>query len=63
MNEQQAILKSYRVRVGLVEVNVKARDVSEAITVARRKLSQELPRLYDVIRLLGPSKFQVDHAA
>ena len=56
-------LKTYRVRVGHWQVQVKAHDVQEAVTVARRKLSQELPRLYDVIRSLAPAKFQIEHAA
>lgn len=61
--DHQEQLKEYRVRVGHVEIHVKARDVCEAVRVARRHLSQELPRLYDVIRSMAPSRFEVDHAA
>ena len=56
-------LKTYRVRVGHWQLTVKAHDVQEAIEVARRKLSTELPRLYDVIRALTPAQFQIEHAA
>lgn len=63
MNEQPTILKTYRVRVGFAQVEVKARDVQQAVTIARQKLSQELPRLYDVIRALAPAKFEIEYAA
>ena len=63
MNKQTTELQKYRVRVGHTEVSVKARDIVEAITLARRKLGRELPRLYDVIRELTPAQFQVDEAA
>jgi hypothetical protein len=42
---------------------VRARDAAEAVEVARRQLARELPRLYDVIRKLAESQFQVEHAA
>ena len=38
-------LLTYRVRVGHHEFQIKARDVTEAIFLARRQLSRELPRL------------------
>jgi hypothetical protein len=63
MNEQQRLLKTYRVRVGLWEVRVKAADTGEAIQLARRQLARELPRLYDVIRTLTAMRFQVEAAA
>ena len=63
MYTQPIILRTYRVRVGHIEVIVRARDVQEAVTLAKRKLSRELPRLYDVIRSLSPGRFQVDYAA
>jgi hypothetical protein len=53
----------YRVRVGYWELRVKARDPQEAIALARRQLARELPRLYDVIRNLSLSQFQVEAAA
>jgi len=61
MFDQASKLKEYRVRVGHCEVSVRARDVQEALTVGRRKLGQELPRLYDIIRTLKPVRFQIDY--
>jgi hypothetical protein len=56
-------LRTYRVRVGHWEIRVKARDAGEAIQVARQHLARDLPRLYDVIRKLTTSQFQVEEAA
>ena len=61
MFNQASKLKEYRVRVGHYEVCVRARDVQEALAVGRRKLGQELPRLYDIIRTLKPVRFQIDY--
>ena len=63
MNCEHRCLKTYRVRVGHWEVRVKAGDAGEAIHVARRHLASELPRLYDVIRSLTVTRFQVEAAA
>jgi hypothetical protein len=46
-----------------LDIRLKARDVQEAILLARRQLSRDLPRLYDVIRDLTPQRFQVEDAA
>jgi hypothetical protein len=62
MSGQNELLKTFRVRVGHWEVRVKAPDTDTAIDVARRQLSLELPRLYDVIRSLTTSRFQVENA-
>ena len=56
-------LKSYRIRVGHWEIELKARDAEEAILLARRAMACELPRLYDVIQALTSSRFQVEAAA
>jgi hypothetical protein len=56
-------LLTYRVRVAHHEFKIKAHDAAEAILLAKRQLSHELPRLYDVIRKLAESNFQVEHAA
>jgi hypothetical protein len=56
-------LKTYRVRVGHWEIYLKAHDVEEAIAIARRHLARDLPRLYDIIRNLTASRFQVEAAA
>ena len=53
-------LKRFRVRVGHWEVHVRAQDADQAIQTARREMARELPRLYDVIRSLTTSRFQVD---
>ena len=63
MTTDNRTLVSYRVRVGHHEFRVKARDASEAVELARRLLARELPRLYDIIRALTESQFQVEHAA
>jgi hypothetical protein len=63
MNNEPNPIRKYRVRVGHLELHVKAHDAAEAIIIARRKLGRELPRLYDVIRRLELDQFQVDHAA
>ena len=54
---------TYRVRVGHTEVRVRGRSVAEAIQLARRQLSIELPRLYDVIQAMDESRFRVQPAA
>ena len=56
-------LLTYRVRVAHHEFRLKAHDAAEAILLARRQLARELPRLYDVIRKLAETQFQVEHAA
>ena len=56
-------LLNYRVRIGHHDLRVKARDVAEAVELARRQLGRELPRLYDLIRNLATARFQVDAAA
>jgi hypothetical protein len=53
----------FLVRVGHWEVRLKARDGEEAIRLARLQMARELPRLYDVIRDLTVSRFQVEEAA
>jgi hypothetical protein len=44
-------------------MQIKAHDMQEAIQIARRQLARELPRLYDVIRSLTVSRFQVEALA
>ena len=63
MSNEIDTLTIFRVRVGHLEIQVRAHDAEDAIAVARRDLGQELPRLYDVIRALTAAKFQVDSAA
>jgi hypothetical protein len=56
-------LLTYRVRIGHHDIRVKAHDVAEAILLVKRQLARELPRLYDVIRTLAATRFQVENAA
>jgi hypothetical protein len=63
MTTDNRTIVTYRVRIGHHDFRVRARDAAEAVEVARRQLARELPRLYDVIRSLTDSRFQVDHAA
>ncbi|MEM9354204.1 MAG: hypothetical protein AAGA92_14440 [Planctomycetota bacterium] len=44
-------------------VHVRADNRDDAIAAARRVLSAEMPRLYDVISGMATSRFQVEHAA
>jgi hypothetical protein len=62
MNTQHTI-KTYRIRVGHYEIRLKAHDAEEAITLARRQMARELPRLYDIIKDLTTNRFQVEPAA
>jgi hypothetical protein len=61
MNDNRP-LKTYRVRVGHWEIRLKAHSAEEAIELARREMARELPRLYDVIRILTATRFQVEAA-
>lgn len=62
MSNNHEPLKTFRVRVGHWEVSVRAQDTDHAIQTARREMARELPRLYDVIRSLTTTKFQVEAA-
>lgn len=63
MNNQKSLLNIYRVRVGHAEVIVKAASSEEAIAFARRQLALEMPLLYDIIRTLDSTRFDVLEAA
>jgi hypothetical protein len=63
MSNKHQSLKSFRVRVGHWEVQVRAADAEDAVEIARRQIARELPRLYDLIRALTASRFQVEAAA
>lgn len=49
----------YRVEVGHNSVMVESTSTEGAIRAARTLLSQQLPRLWDVIQKLTPDKFVV----
>ena len=63
MDSHQVFLMTFRVRVGHWEISVKAHSADEAIVLARREMAHELPRLYDVIRALTSTRFEVKAAA
>jgi hypothetical protein len=50
----------YKVTVGFTQVTVEGRDRDEALSAARRKISQESPRLWDVITNMDSNRFQID---
>lgn len=50
----------YEVRVGLARVRVEGRTPNEAVEQARRQLSLDMPRLYDVIYGLAQERFEVE---
>jgi hypothetical protein len=51
--------RMYKVDVGHNSVIVESSSPEGAIRAARTLLSQQLPRLWDVIQQLSPEKFQV----
>ena len=63
MTNNHDSLKTYCIRLGHYEIRVKAHDADEAISLARRQMARELPRLYDIIQNLTASRFQVEPAA
>ena len=63
MTATHSPLGVFLVRVGHWEIRLKARDGEEAVRLARLQMARELPRLYDVIRALAVSRFQVEAAA
>jgi hypothetical protein len=53
-------LLNYRVRTGLIDLEVEAHSRCEAIAVAREQLCLDLPRLWDLIHELSDDRFQVE---
>jgi len=52
-------LLEYEVRVGHIRVIVNGGSREDAIVQARRKMSREMPRMWDVIHALASSRFNV----
>ena len=50
----------FEVKVGLMSVVVRGATQKEAISNARAKLSNDLPRMWDVIHGLDDSRFNVN---
>ena len=63
MNNHETTSAVYRVKVGHMEIVVRARSVENAIAETRRQLVRDMPRLYDIIRSLESTKFEVRPAA
>ncbi len=62
-NELQTDLNKYEVRVGHDTVIVEAVDERDAIEKARWQLCLVHPRLWDVIRTMDESRFEIARAA
>ena len=60
MSSERSLTKKYRIKLGLAEVVVNCRSKDEAIRLARTKLSDAMPRLYDVIQGAEDQEFQID---
>jgi hypothetical protein len=61
MNEPHVIdAQRYAVTVGFSQVIVEGHNREEALSAARSKLSQQSPRLWDVIFKMDANRFQVD---
>ena len=50
----------YKVRIGHTELTVNGRDPADAVRNARRRLANELPRLWDVIYRMSDEEFRVE---
>jgi len=59
MPEQSSHVISFRVQVGHASVEVDSENQEQAIAAARRKLADQLPRLWDVIHQMPVERFQV----
>jgi hypothetical protein len=55
-----SLMKRFRVKVGHAQVTVYAADEAQARQEARRLLSQEMPRLWDVIYQCDAQKFSIE---
>jgi hypothetical protein len=53
-------LPHYHVQVGHWRVQVPGRDQADAIEQARKRLCDDMPRLWDVISSLASDRFQVE---
>lgn len=52
--------REYHVRVGHAQTTVVCCTVDEAIRLARKRLSEDMPRLWDVIHKINDKEFRVD---
>ncbi len=63
MTSDNRPIRDFQLRVGHWRLRVRARDAEEAIELARRQLIRDLPRLYDVIRVMARARFEFEDAA
>lgn len=59
LNAPPGELTTYRVQVGHTTTTVAGRTAAEAIFEARRRLCQEMPRMWDKIQKLDDAEFTV----
>ena len=57
--DHQASKKVYHVHVGHFQLKLVCRDEAEAIRLARRRLRDEFPRLWDVVQNLRDERFRI----
>ena len=60
MSREPIPTKKFLVKLGFSEVSVECRSKEEAIRLARKKLSDDMPWLHDVIRSANEERFQVE---
>ena len=60
MGSGRHLTKKYRVKLGLAEVVVEGCSKDEATRLARKKLSRDMPLLYDIIHRAKDQEFQID---
>jgi hypothetical protein len=58
-NDLTSAPRCFEVQLGFARVTVESNDPRDAIRAARRRLCQELPRMWDVIQRLEESRFAV----
>ena len=60
MTEVPSHNKRYRVKLGLTEVTVECNSKEEALRLARIRLTDEMPRFYDLILRGEDERFEVN---
>ena len=58
-NNRSDATKKFRVKVGHTAVTVPGTTPQEAVRQARKQLSMDMPRMWDVIQSLGHHRFEV----
>ena len=60
MSGERSPTKKFRVKLGLAVIVVECRSKDEAIRIGRKKLSDDMPRFYDIIHGAEDQEFQID---